>query len=195
MFTAPRMGYAPAIMKISLAAFWIGASVVGCAPSTPPPAKTAPPGDATPAPANPAAPSSDKTDTSPGPSGGTCKIHDTVFKAGFAKRDNDDDKGSATVYIFPTTPANAAERASGCVRAKPVPAWATRADGHLIELDYNDGGDEKWEMTFLTHASGEAFDHTSVDGAVVEAKGDTLRIKVKSDDSDCELTVKVVTCK
>jgi hypothetical protein len=186
-------------MKTILSIFLVGASVVGCAP-TPPPAKTAAPGDATPVPAKAATPSSDPAatatpDTAPRPVGGACKIHDTVFKAGFAKRENDDDKGSATVYIFPTSPANAAEKASACVRAKPVPAWATRADAHIIELDYNDGGDQTWDVTFLTHASGEAFDHASVGGAVVEAKGDTLGIKVKSDDSDCDLTVKVVTCR
>jgi hypothetical protein len=130
----------------------------------------------------------------------TCTIDGTPFQAAFAKREDDPDDNAVRIFIFSAAPATKAEKAAVCERSTPIPAFATKSDKHVVEIDFNDAGhlDTDVDVTFLTATTGTAFDHAGVSDPIVELKGSgaaqTLHIKTHTDADDCTLTVPVFTC-
>jgi hypothetical protein len=133
-----------------------------------------------------------------GPS--ACTIGGTTFKPVYAKREDDADDNAVRVFIFSTAPATSAEKKNVCERATPIPSFAVRSDKRVVEVDFNDAANltKNYDVLFLTHTDGNAYNHDQQESAVADLKGSgsaqTIHVKVKSDGGDCELTVPVSPC-
>jgi hypothetical protein len=140
------------------------------------------------------------TTSAPTTSASSCTIGGKPFKPVMAKREDDPDDDAVRVFIFATKPGSPAEEKALCDRATPLPAFAVKADGRLVEVDFNDAKNltGHYDVLFLTHTEGSSYNHDGAESGVAELTGkgasQKIHVKAKTDDADCELTVPVTTC-
>ncbi len=130
----------------------------------------------------------------------TCTIGGTPFKPAYAKREDDEDDNAVRVFIFAAAPANAAETKSACDRAKPIPAFAEKSDKRIVEVDFNDASNltTDYDVLFLTKTDATNYMHDQASTRAAELSGtgasQTIHVKAKNDDADCEVTIPVSAC-
>jgi len=156
----------------------------------------------------PSTPQQSKAETTGAPStvttsatgSSTCTIDGTPFRAAFAKREDDEDDNAVRVFVFSTAPATDTEKKSACERTTPIPGFALKSDKRVIEVDFNDAANltKNYDVLFLTHTEVDSYNHNQQESGVATLKGSgsaqSIYVRVKSDDSDCELGVPVFAC-
>ena len=130
--------------------------------------------------------------------GRACTIDGKPFKPAYAKREDSD--ADFRIFVFGVAPSTDEERKSACNRQAPIPPFATRQEGRVIEIDFNDIEHPKnnVDVTFMTRTEGTSFLHEAAKTQVVDLAGkgasQTIHLKATADDTDCELSLPVVTC-